>query len=380
MDTFKTLYGMSKQNKLLYWKIWIRREPDCVKVCTEYGEVGTNKPQFTTPTVFTKGKNIGKSNETTPSQQASQFAQRKWLDKRDKQGYSETMNVSSRLYPMLANPLKASQLKKIEFPACAQPKLDGVRCIAYLENQKVKLFSRTGAEYTGLWQITRDIERILSVYPELVLDGELGSFPHNEENPKMSFQETCGYVKRKTKNPNDPEQSIIEFRVFDVFERDDPQPWMIRYELLSDIRDEFPLERVKVIETRQIMDVNEFMEYHTLNVSRGFEGTIYRKLSGLYRPKYRSKDLLKYKDMITEEYSIVGYQEGRGNDVGTVIWTVDVQGKSTNVRPKGSREYRRKLFENAEHYIGKKLTVQYQELTDDGLPRFPVGIVVRDYE
>jgi hypothetical protein len=26
------------------------------------------------------------------------------------------------------------------------------------------------------------------------------------------------------------------------------------------------------------------------------------------------------------------------------------------------------------------LTVRYQELTDDGVPRFPVGIAIRDYE
>jgi hypothetical protein len=31
-------------------------------------------------------------------------------------------------------------------------------------------------------------------------------------------------------------------------------------------------------------------------------------------------------------------------------------------------------------YIGKDLTVQFFELTDDGVPRFPVGIAVRDYE
>jgi hypothetical protein len=31
-------------------------------------------------------------------------------------------------------------------------------------------------------------------------------------------------------------------------------------------------------------------------------------------------------------------------------------------------------------YVGKKLTVRYQELTDEGLPRFPVGVAFRDYE
>jgi DNA ligase-1 len=30
--------------------------------------------------------------------------------------------------------------------------------------------------------------------------------------------------------------------------------------------------------------------------------------------------------------------------------------------------------------IGKLLTVRYQGLTNGGVPRFPVGVAVRDYE
>ena len=33
-----------------------------------------------------------------------------------------------------------------------------------------------------------------------------------------------------------------------------------------------------------------------------------------------------------------------------------------------------------EDYVGKMLTVRYQERTDEGLLRFPVGIAIRDYE
>jgi DNA ligase-1 len=38
------------------------------------------------------------------------------------------------------------------------------------------------------------------------------------------------------------------------------------------------------------------------------------------------------------------------------------------------------FYKNAAKYIGKKLTVKYQELTKDGIPRFPVGIAIRDYD
>ena len=39
-----------------------------------------------------------------------------------------------------------------------------------------------------------------------------------------------------------------------------------------------------------------------------------------------------------------------------------------------------KMLENADELIGKMLTVKFFELTDEGIPRFPVGLVIRDYE
>ena len=50
------------------------------------------------------------------------------------------------------------------------------------------------------------------------------------------------------------------------------------------------------------------------------------------------------------------------------------------MRPKGSVEKRQQMFKDLEKIIGKELTVRYQELSEDGIPIFPVGIVIRDYE
>ena len=56
------------------------------------------------------------------------------------------------------------------------------------------------------------------------------------------------------------------------------------------------------------------------------------------------------------------------------------RGHTFVVRPRGSFELRRQWMKDINSIIGKKLTVRYQELTDDGIPRFPVGISIRDYE
>ena len=70
------------------------------------------------------------------------------------------------------------------------------------------------------------------------------------------------------------------------------------------------------------------------------------------------------------EYKIVGFTEATGNDAGTVIWECETpNGQTFRVRPRGTHEYRTELFQNGNDYIGKQLTVRYQELTDDGVPK-----------
>ena len=46
----------------------------------------------------------------------------------------------------------------------------------------------------------------------------------------------------------------------------------------------------------------------------------------------------------------------------------------------GTREQRKEMFENGKNYIGKLLTVRFQEWSKDKIPRFPVGVQIRDYE
>jgi hypothetical protein len=54
--------------------------------------------------------------------------------------------------------------------------------------------------------------------------------------------------------------------------------------------------------------------------------------------------------------------------------------KYFDVVPKWTLEARRKAAQLASQYIGKPLTVRYQTLTQDGIPQFPIGIGIRDYE
>ena len=106
-----------------------------------------------------------------------------------------------------------------------------------------------------------------------------------------------------------------------------------------------------------------------------------RNKSSAYKYKHRSYDLQKVKRFVDDEYEIIGGKDGSGRESGLIVFKcVTPDGLEFDVRPRGSHEERAEQFRNLSKYIGKMITVRYQELTDDGRPRFPVGIAVRDYE
>ena len=68
----------------------------------------------------------------------------------------------------------------------------------------------------------------------------------------------------------------------------------------------------------------------------------------------------------SDNFKIIGYYEGKGDEKGTVIWEVKCKNRSFRVKPMGSRENRKKLFKNGEKYVGMMLKVYYYEKDEDG--------------
>lgn len=126
-------------------------------------------------------------------------------------------------------------------------------------------------------------------------------------------------------------------------------------------------------------DVMKFLEKYT---KAGYEGVIIRNKDAEYDINNRSINLQKLKKYKDDEFEIIDFFTPKsGKEVGCAVWVCKTKnGKKFNARPLGSFEDRKVWYENGKSYIGKMLTVRYQELTHDGIPRFPVGITIRDYE
>ena len=161
----------------------------------------------------------------------------------------------------------------------------------------------------------------------------------------------------------------LEFHVFDYY--DVNRPNLVFEERMSHV----------TVETLRVEKKEDLQGVHDAFATRGYEGIMIRNPRSTYEPGRRSNSLLKMKMFETDEFRIMGCHEGTGRDVGTPIWECETkEGEVFSVRPEGSMESRREAFEYREDIVGKMLTVRYQNMTATGVPRFPVGIVVRDYE
>ena len=369
---FPTLYGKSKDQKIKVWSIHVTRDPkDKATINVQYGYQGGALQESVKE--ITEGK-AGR----TAFEQAVSEAQSDWRKKKDN-GYAE--NVSDAHAPGVANaaaigahetilPMLAHDYhkrgKSIVFPAYVQAKLDGVRSIFH----NGTLTSRMGKPFTGLEHIIAELDPATA--EGIILDGEV----YSDELP---FQQFVGLVKKKVYTAADREQlKKVKLWVYDCVVN---KPFEQRLAILKDFFSRHKFTHVHLLPTEEAASAAELKALHDKYTAKNYEGLIVRNKQGPYELGTRSIHLQKYKEFEDDEYEIVGAKDGEGKEKGLVIWICKTKdGKTFNVRPKGSEEERAELFRNAANYIGKKLTVRFQELTGDGIPRFPVGLAFRDYE
>jgi ATP-dependent DNA ligase len=312
--------------------------------------------------------------------------------------------------PMLAKPFKDSWVK---FPVYIQPKLDGMRALWTGE----KLLSRTGKSIEGVPTLVEYLEKHYKDFP---LDGEL-------YNHQKTFQEQISSIRRTV---NIEEDLSIEYHIYDL-----PiahHTFQERHKLLKEKVKE--TSRIKIVKTIRILKIKvmelpkevnsitecnldelvekpiseeEFSRYMNDFIEQGYEGAMLRNSTGVYTFGKRSSDLMKLKTFQDAEFPIIGtYQLVRHEKIVTDEWVPGARQKSNGQWSKDgegtpdemiggltlqlsdgrtfecgsgyTEEQRREMWIN--NPTGKLATIKFQELTDDGIPRFPVFIAIRDYE
>jgi DNA ligase-1 len=371
-----TLYGKSTNNKIKQWKISvIKTENGTCSIETEHGYLN-GKKQYDRRLV-SKGKNIGRANETTPYEQACLEAKSAHTRKKD-DGYIEDKalipSVSDGMFlPMLAH-RHDKHGSKIKYPCWVQPKLDGVRMIARKKCDKITMWSRKGKEITIPEKLSQQLAGMLE--EGQCVDGEV--YVHD-----WTFQRIISAVKKKREDTD-----LLEYHIYDSphktlkFEERMPNFEKQNNPLPSHCEGWVAVgENLKFVKTYLVNNQDEFDAYEKRFIEEGYEGMMARNCGSLYKFKHRSYDLQKVKRFIDKEFQIIGGKDGTGREAGLVVFKcITEDGLEFDVRPMGSHECRAEMFNNLNSFIGKELTVRFQEYTDDGRPRFPVGVSVRDYE
>ena len=366
------LYSKDVRGKLKEWNIKVFTYKDFSVISVFFGY----KDGKMTESVhkIESGKNIGKKNETSHLEQALFEAKAKWKKKIDA-GFEEQTdskkseqkkvleNTNTITFPMLANDFNKHK-QKITFPAYIQPKLDGYRAIY---NSKTKYCnSRQGKEF-DIIRKTDLYKELINIKEDVILDGEL--YIHNGV-----FEHLGMLRKKKLTNDDIQKLNVIEYHVYDIIDLE--KTYEQRYEFLLEFFSKNNFIKIKLVKTKIIHSETELKDSHISFVKDNYEGSIVRSKNGKYRCKARSSDLLKYKDFIDDEFKIVNFTFEKDNDnKNLIVWICETNETNRsalfNVRPKGTKEERKNLYDKASEFIGQKLHVKFFELTEAGIPRFP---------
>lgn len=359
--SWPVLYKTGSNGAELQWSISVSRDPAGCTIDVSYGQVD-GAMQHSSVTV-SKGKNIGRANETTAMEQADSEAAAKWTKQLDK-GYSETRGGASKVHkPMLAESYDKHK-HKVDFTkwTFVQPKLDGVRAIAVRTGKAITLTSRNGKEHKGLQHIRR---RLLELMDDgEAWDGEL--YVHG-----IPFQTVISLVKKDQK-----ESLQVQYHVYDAVVPG--QPFKTRF---YDHREATTDGEVQFVSTVRAESHEDIQLLHSSYVELGYEGVMLRHGNCDYRSGARSDELLKVKSFLDGEFKVLDVIPGIGKMENQGIFVCETaQGAAFKAKARGMDSLREEYLSNKNKYIGEFLTVRYFSWTDSEvkLPRFPVGIGFRE--
>lgn len=375
-----TLYKRTSTGKVQVWTVKVDGDQYWTESGQQGGKLVVSKPRTA------KAKNVGRSNETTPEQQALKEAQAKWDKKVDGAYFQDIDDIDDKPFqPTLAHPIEKHANKMEHKDVMLSPKLDGVRC--YIT--KDGAFSRENNQFVTTKSIEKELEYFFDLYPDAILDGEL----YNHEL-KEDFNAIISLVK-KTKNISKKDwkriESLLQFHIFDIagsFDKyDENSPYFARRNWLEDQIEENG--RIKFVENKYSVtfsldledEENTATKFFNQCIELGYEGIMVRH-SGMSYERKRTHNLLKIKEFETEEFEIVDIIEGKGNRSGMFGKFVLKlpNGETFKANARGSYEYYKQIWDNQSEYIGKMATHRFMNYTPDGVPRGGAVIAIRDYE
>lgn len=384
MEVVKQLFKVSLSNgKVSVWQCW----SEGAEVFTTFG---TLEGKQQTQSYTAKAKSVGKSNETSPEEQALLEVGTAYVAQRKNKHYRDTIEEAQALADECTIPRKVHNFKdhghKLTYPLYASIKKNGSRgCVL-----NGALYSKIGLKEDV--KVSR-IKNALIALGNPTLDAEVYSHgmslqrirkcwlkPVRTEKELVKMRKD--YLKKMGKalpyNPNE-DADELQLHVFDVPAKG--VPFEERLQLMRELDNQVTLMKLDdVIKFIYPVLINSPEEGEALRdevVADGYEGLVYYQADDMYEFGTRSYTCQKDKPRYDSECLVLGVEECKNGDGKLLVRACDKLDRvEFKVMMKVSRrdglDYPRKVVD-MEKLIGKWITFAYEELSDKGVPTKPTG-------
>jgi DNA ligase-1 len=253
-----------------------------------------------------------------------------------------------------------------------EEKYDGVRILAVYEhktgliNYYTRAFNSIPAVY--LEKITQEISKIMissNISFDCFLDGELTDFDRKS---------VSGKVTQMLKGS--PLISIQDNIIYNVFDFDSLAsinsgkgnvPFSERRKNLESLFNGRIFSHLVLAKSYETKDISEIKKIYQDIVLKGGEGVIVKNPNHVYECK-RSKNWIKFKEVLECDLIITGWYPGEGKRTGLIggFCCQDASGKYTVKVGSGFTDSDLKtISKNPDEYVGKIVSIQYNALIED---------------
>lgn len=287
-----------------------------------------------------------------------------------------SVKTINKVFPGLIPTFDVSLAQKFDFKRlgersqiAVEPKLDGIRCFAIVQDKEAKLFARSGKLITNFDKtIGRDLAR-------------LGNGCYDGELMGEDFTSLMRQAYRKENVDTDSTWlSLFDFLPLEEWKSGEPKMscHKRRNELSFRIK-RCTSEKIKLI-PRYIVDANEsdINDMHNVFVEQGYEGAMVKFLDAPYKFG-RGYEVMKLKSFHDVDLIIEALEEGTGKHSGKLgAIVVDFNAVKVRVGSGFSDDLREKMWNDQGNFVGRIAEVRYQEVTPDGSLRFPTFVCFRN--
>lgn len=294
----------------------------------------------------------------------------------------ESKNISPMLLEHISKPFNSEDY-------IFELKLDGIRCLAYLDERQTILKNKRNKDVTDVYPELKQIHK--QIKKRCILDGELVSL-NKDGSPNFFALQKRSLLTDKFRIELEMEKNKVNFVAYDILYLDDKQTTNLtlteRKKMLeNNIKENELLSISRIVE-------NEGIKLFELTQQLSLEGIVAKKKTSTYQIGKRSKDWIKIKNLIDEDFYICGLMFDEDNQIKDLVLTTKINDKYINrgkVYLNISKDEQNFILKYAlKHTKNKPLfdiysdknilwiepklvcTVQYMMLTKDGKMRQPV--------